>query len=132
MTTNPVTQLIQEVINTGNFDRLNELVSPSYHYLNGDTTLQGPDQLRELLQGFRQAFPDLNITIDEQIIQGNRIVTKAHFVGHHHGDFQGLPATGRRVSVGLVIFSTIQQGQIIEEYELIDELAMLQQLGLAA
>jgi steroid delta-isomerase-like uncharacterized protein len=130
--TNHVTRLITEVINHGHFQLLDELLSPTYQYRSGALQLQGPNELKHLLRSFREAFPDLTIAIEEQLSQGERTVTRARFTGHHRGSFHGLPPTGRAVDVDLVIFSTVHEGRITAEYEIIDERALFEQLGLAA
>ena len=129
---NLVNQFIQRVINEGDFTAINELVSRDYHYQAGSVTLDGSEQLSQLLSDYRTAFPDLHLEIIEQIEQNNKVVTRGCLNGTQLGPFQDLPASGRRITIDVIIISTVVDGRIFEEFEILDELAMLQQLALVA
>ena len=129
MSSNPVTTLINNVINENDYTLLDKIISPHYIYECGKIRLHGKSELKQLLNDYKTAFPDIYIHIDEQISEGQCLVTRGRISGTHLGPFQGLPPTGKKVSVNLVIFSHIQDGLITKEWELIDELEFLQQLG---
>lgn len=126
---NPVSQFITEVINHGDTHHFNQLIAADYHFQSGAIELHGRQALKDLLAAYRQAFPDITIHIDDQVQNDQRIVTRGRLTGTHCGEFNGLPATNREVCVDLVLISTIEHGAISKEFELLDELRLLRQLG---
>src|SRR5579872_1247762 len=67
---------------------------------------QGPgvEGLKDVLRGMRAAFPDMHWKVEEQIAEGDKVMTRFEWTGTHRGEFLGVPATGRRVKVwGIVI-----------------------------
>ena len=127
-----VRRAIEEAINKGNLSVIDELVASQYVYHEpGVGDLQGPDGLKQLITGYRNAFPDLRLTIEDQIDGGNTVVTRWTATGTHQGELLGIPATGRRVSVTGIIIARMEGGKIAEEWENYDALGMLQQLGVA-
>src|SRR5829696_6854366 len=58
----------------------------------------GPEAGKLAFRAMRAAFPDLHVRIDDMLAEGDRVVTRQTFSGTHHGEWSGVPATGRRVS----------------------------------
>ena len=119
---------IRRVINEGELVASNEYVSDGYRYQAGAAKLTGPEQLKQLLSDYRLAYPDIQLEIQEQIEQGTKVMTRGKLSGSQHSPFQDLPASGRSVSIDVIISSTVIDGRITEEFELLDEFTMLQQL----
>ena len=124
-----VRELIERGINQSDASAVDELVHPTYRYRTPTESLEGSEQLKALFAGYREAFPDLKIIIDQQFAEGEQVCTRLTLRGTHLGPFQGAPATGRQIQVQGVVISRITDGQITEEWELIDELALANQLG---
>jgi len=89
------------------------------------------------LEGFKQwvvmvrnAFPDLNVTIDDLIAEGDKVVTRWTFRGTHKGEFGKIPATGKQVSSTGITISRIADGKTVETWWSSDDLGLFQQLGL--
>ena len=125
-------RLIDEVINNGNFSVLDELVQPDYVYRGPDQELEGPEALKGLLAAYRDAFPDLNVRIDDLVNGGEKVAISITLTGTHQGDLMGIPATGKPVNLQGMILSHFRDGRIVEEYEILDMLAMFQQLGVVS
>ena len=95
-----------------------------------------PDPLRseawaEFLAGFVEGFPDLRLTIEDSVGEGELVAQRIHFEGTHTGVFQGLPPTGRKVSFeGLELNRHGADGRVLEHWFQLDALSLLQQLGL--
>ncbi len=123
--------LIEEVFNKGNLNVLNEVVHSRYRYSSPTERMEGVEDLRAFVRAFRSAFPDLRIQIVDQIAEANQVSTRIAMSGTHRGDFLGLAETGRRVQIQGVVVSRLEEGLIIEEWELLDQFTLLQQLGLA-
>ena len=71
----------------------------------------------------------MKLTIDEQIAEGDKVVTRWTADGTHRGELMGLAGTGKRVSVQGVVISRLKEGQIVEDYETYDVHGMMRQLG---
>ena len=78
---------------------------------------------------FLAAFPDATMQIEEQIAERDLVVTRKTFRGTHQGDLMGLPPTGRRVEIGLIDIVRLDGGKVVEHWNAVDNLGMLQQLG---
>ena len=126
-----VRELIERGINQNDLSAVDELVHPDYRYRTPTESLQGPEQLKTLFTGYREAFPDLEVVIAQQFAEGGNVCTCLTRRGTHLGVFQGEPGTGRRMEVQGVVISRVLDKRIMEEWEFIDELALVSQLGLA-
>jgi steroid delta-isomerase-like uncharacterized protein len=78
---------------------------------------------------FFAGFPDLRLSIEETICEGERIAVRFSIGGTHQGEFQGIPPTGRRIAVQGITTMHYRDGRIVERWNQLDQLAMLQQLG---
>ncbi len=122
---------LDETINQGNLDVVDELVSPGYVMRdpNAPADLRGPEQLKAYIKSIREAFPDIRIRVDEQVGEGNRVVTVWTATGTHRGTFNGIPATGKGATVRGVTITRWEGGKVVDEFQLGDNLGLLQQLG---
>lgn len=109
--------------------RVKALLAPDFVIHQAD----GPHNQEEFLQHlnyFLTAFSDTHFTVEEQIAEGDRVVTRGTWSGIHSGDFQGVPPTGKKIAISAVLFDRIVDGQIVEHRSQFDMLGMMQQLGL--
>jgi len=81
------------------------------------------------LAGFTTAFPDARITIEENIADGNTIAARWTLEGTHRAEFEGIPATGRKVKFDGIEYNIIVNGQCAEHWSMFDNLGLLRQLG---
>jgi len=126
-------RLIDEVVNQGNLAAADALVSPSYVYHGpGGLELRGPEGFKQLVTLYRTAFPDLRMTIDDIIAEGETVAMRWTGRGTHRGDLTGIAPTGRLTTVTGIVFSRVVGGKIVEDFESFDELGMLRQLGVTA
>jgi predicted ester cyclase len=82
------------------------------------------------LSGFVEAFPDLHLTVEDAVGEGDLVAQRVHFAGTHTGEFQGLPPTHRRVTFSGLELNRLVDGQVAEHWVQLDSLSLLQQLGL--
>ena len=75
------------------------------------------------------AFPDHHFTIEDMIVEGNKVVTRATVQGTHKNDFMGIAPTGKQFTMTGIWIYYIADGKIIEDWEVLDQLGMMQQLG---
>jgi steroid delta-isomerase-like uncharacterized protein len=78
------------------------------------------------------AFPDARLDVQDVVASGNKVVARVRYTGTNRGDFMGTPATGKAIDVQLIdIFRFGDDGLVHEHWGVMDQLAMMQQLGLA-
>ena len=78
---------------------------------------------------YRNAFPDIHFTIDEQIAGGDKVATRWTAQGTHKGELVGIPATGKSSTVTGIAVDRIVNGKIAESWGIFDRFGMMQQLG---
>jgi steroid delta-isomerase-like uncharacterized protein len=124
-----VRRFIDEVVNCGDTSALDEIVHPDYVFRSPGEELRGREGLTALLSGYREAFPDLRIEIDGLLVADDATVLEFTLTGTHRGELLGISATGRRVNVNGMVRSRFRDGRIAEEWEILDQLSLLEQLG---
>ena len=124
-----VRRFVDEVINDGDYANLHELLHPDYVYRSPDQELRGQAALEALFTSYRLGLPDLNVSIDDMIVSVDKVVMTITLTGTHAGDLMGVPATGKPLKVHGMVLSRLENGMIIDEWEILDMLGMLQQLG---
>ena len=124
-------RLLDEVYSHGNLEVIDELVARDF--VGHGTAAEGGDQGREAYRQFvvemRSAFPDLQMTVEDQIAEGDKVVTRFRARATHTGSFQGIPPTGRPGEFSGTIIDRIADGKVIECWSNTDDLGLLQQLG---
>jgi steroid delta-isomerase-like uncharacterized protein len=125
-----VRHFIEEVINQGRFDSASQFV---WEDVVEQVPLpgQGPglEGLNDILRGMRSAFPDLHFSVEEQITEGDKVLTRFEWTGTHHGAFIGIPPTGRPVKVWGMVIDRLESGRIKDTRILMDMLGLMIQLG---
>jgi steroid delta-isomerase-like uncharacterized protein len=116
-----------EEASRGNFGALQSLVTPDY--VVHPEEARGPDGLAEVVQGYRNAFPDLSVTIEQQFTEGDYVATRTTIRGRHDGELMGTPPSGRQVEFTGLTISRCRDGKIEEEWELVDVTTLLRQIG---
>jgi len=92
---------------------------------------QGPgvEGLKDVLKGMRGAFPDMNWTVEEQMEDGDKVVSRFTWTGTHRGTFLGIPATGRPVEVWGMVIDLFDGEKIKSTRIIMDALGLMAQLG---
>jgi len=90
------------------------------------------DRVRRTFVSHSTSFPDITITVEEMIAEGDKVAMQWRFQGTHRGEFQGVAATGRTVDWRGVDVYEVRDGRIVGVVRAADNLAILQQLGVAA
>jgi steroid delta-isomerase-like uncharacterized protein len=129
-----VERWFDEVWNKGNLDAIDELFAANgiaYGLGEHGINVVGPAAFKPFVQKIREAFPDLQITIDQTVVEGDWIAARFSACMTHTGDALGIAATGRCVSVTGMSMSRIENGQIVEGYNNWDIAGMMQQLQAA-
>jgi steroid delta-isomerase-like uncharacterized protein len=120
---------MSEAINAGNLAVVDELAHPEYIYRNPTEELRGAEAIKGLFATYRTGFPDFQVHVDERVADDDRIAEAFTMTGTHRGEFMGIPATGKTIEVHGFVLSRFVDGKIVEEWEVIDQLTFLEQLG---
>lgn len=120
---------VEEVWNQGNIALADQKIAASYVYHDPARPLAGPAGFKGVHAMFRTAFPDLHLTIEDMVAEGDKVAWRYRASGTHKGELQGIPPTGRQVIVTGTLISRIVNGQFVEDWHHQDTLDMLQQLG---
>jgi steroid delta-isomerase-like uncharacterized protein len=91
--------------------------------------VRGVEGAREFYSMYSSAFPDTQITIEDQVAEGDMVATRWTARGTHQGELMGVPPSGNRVEVAGVTISRIEGGKIVEEWDNYDALGMMQGIG---
>jgi steroid delta-isomerase-like uncharacterized protein len=126
-----VLQAVNEVWNQGNYANLNNLVADHVviHTTGPGGDIHGHEGIRQFYSMMRAGFPDLHFTVEDQIAHGDKVVTRWSARGTHRGAFQGIPPTGKQVDITGMDIDRFVDSKVVECWALIDELGMMQQLG---
>lgn len=127
-----VRRFVDEVINNGDYSAMQELVHRDYVYRSPDQEFRGQEALEALFTAYRSGLPDLNASIDDLVVSGDKVVISIVLSGTHTGDLMGIPATGKSIKVHAMVLSRLEDGKIAEEWEILDMLGMFQQLGVVS
>jgi steroid delta-isomerase-like uncharacterized protein len=125
-----VRSFVEDVINQGKFDT-------AAQYVWEDVVEQVPmpgqgpglDGLKDVLRGMRAGFPDIVFSIEEQVTEGDKVVSRFEWTGTHEGAFLGIPATGRPVKVWGIVIDVLQDGRIKDTRIIMDIFGLMAQLG---
>jgi steroid delta-isomerase-like uncharacterized protein len=123
---------LEEVWNQGNLAVIDELVAPNATFHDPSVPggkFTGPEGLRQFVQIYRGAFPDVRITINDQVAEGDKVVTRWTATGTNSGQLMGIAPTGKQATVTGVDIDRYEAGKVVEAWANYDMFGMLQQLG---
>jgi steroid delta-isomerase-like uncharacterized protein len=122
-------RVYEETLNRRNLVELNEFYVPDFVYHGTSRTIQGVEALKQALSLYFSAFPDLRLTMEDLIAEGDRVVVRFTYRGTHTGDFRGMPPIGKQLAVPGIGIMRVVNGKILEEWVNQDPLP---QLGVVA
>ncbi len=126
-----VRRWFEELFNAENLDVADEITAPDH--VNHDPTLPdlppGPEGDKHVVNLYHGAFPDANITVEDQVAEGDEVVTRWTGRGTHQGDLMGVPPSGNRVEVAGMTLNRVSGGKIVETWTNYDALGMMRQIG---
>jgi steroid delta-isomerase-like uncharacterized protein len=123
---------LEEVWNQGKLSTIDELVASSATYHDPNVPggkFTGPDGLRQFVQIYRTAFPDVRISVNDQIADGDKVVTRWTATGTQKGQLMGIAPTNKHATVTGVDIARYQDGKVVEAWASYDMFGLLQQLG---
>jgi len=126
-----VRRLVNGVWADRNLAIVDELIAPDYvgHDPTQPEPIRGPEGYKQFVGMYQAAFEDGMVTIDDEIAEGDLVVTRWTGRGTHTGELMGIAPTGKEVTVSGITISRLANGKIAEDWELMDALGMMVQLG---
>jgi steroid delta-isomerase-like uncharacterized protein len=128
-----VQAFIQDLFTDGDLDAVDRYLDPGF--VNHDAPFpgapDGPDGMRLAASVYRQALPDWHSDVEHVIAEGDLVVEVFTASGTHHGELMGVPGTGKTITLRGINIFRIEHGRITERWGRLDQLGVLQQLGLA-
>lgn len=125
-----IREFIERVINEANLDAAGDYLAEDVVELEPFPGQQpGLSGVKDVLRGMRNAFPDMRWTVEEQIAEGDTVLTRFIWTGTHESAFFGVPATRRQVSVWGMVIDRIETGKVKDTRIQMDLFGLMQQLS---
>ena len=120
----------QEVVNEGRIEVIDELASPEFVDHEAAPGLEpGREGVKQLFTMFRAAVPDLTVTVEDLISEGDRVVARVSFSGTQAGELFGIPATGKQFRIEAIDILRFENGLVAEHWGVTDMAGLMEQLG---
>jgi ketosteroid isomerase-like protein len=134
-----VRKFFEEVWNKGNLDYLDEVYAPDFklHALWQNTSAGGAieatgiEPAKQVIGGWLSGFPDLQVAVEDQVAEGDKVGSRHSSRGTHTNTFMGIPPTGKAATVTGMTLTRIEGDKMVEAWTSWDALGMFEQLGLA-
>jgi steroid delta-isomerase-like uncharacterized protein len=123
-----VRRYFDQVLNDRRHDLAEEFLAENIE-LHGSGLAPGLEVVKQWLTMFAAAFPDGHYVIEDVVAEEDRVVARTAFNGTHQGEMQGIPATGKSVSMPSITIFRLDNGKIAEGWLVSDNLSLMQQLG---
>jgi len=125
-----IRRMTEEFYNQGNVESAEQFFADTYvHHDPASPQVRDRDGLKAALRAFLAGCPDLHITTDQLLAEGDMVTKRWTYHATHTGDLSGLPPTGKRIMMsGLELFR-LADGKIVEAWVAYDNLSLMQQLG---
>lgn len=120
---------IDEGWNKGNLESIDELFAPDFVEHQAGIA-PGRDGVKGSIQTLRTAFPDLHLTVEDAIAEGDKVWLRLAATGTHSGPFMGSPGTGRQIELTVIDIARLVDGRLVEHWGVADRLSVGQQIGL--
>ncbi|HYM68159.1 MAG TPA: ester cyclase [bacterium] len=125
-----VSRWIEEAVNRGNLDVADAVIAADYlGHVPGPGLTPGREDAKQQVAGFRAAFPDLHVTIEDIIAVGDKVVTRWAARGTHKGPFMGIPPTNKQAAWVSIHINRVVDGKITEDWHASDLLGVMRQVG---
>jgi steroid delta-isomerase-like uncharacterized protein len=121
---------VDEVLNQGRLEQIDNLVALDFVELDPLPGQEpGREGLKQVIAGFRTAFPDIHWVIEEMVAEGDKVFTRFTWRGTHRGEFFGVLETDKQITVKGMVVDRVLAGKMVDSRILMDSLGMMTQLG---
>jgi serine phosphatase RsbU (regulator of sigma subunit) len=120
---------LEEAWNQSNLEVVDEIFDRYVsHQPDGSVLERGPEDVKRFVGEFRSAFPDLRLSSEEQLAEGDKVVSHGTIRGTHLGEFRGMAPTGEETEIkGMAIFRFSSEGKVVESWDSYDQLSLMRQ-----
>jgi steroid delta-isomerase-like uncharacterized protein len=126
-----VERWFEQVWNQKGEAAIDEMFSPqgrAYGFPEPDSVVTGPEEFKRLHRDFCGAFPDLHVTLDDVVAEGDLVAVRWHIDATHKGDHLGFPASGRKAAMTGTTFVKVEQGRIMDGWNQMDMAGLFRRL----
>lgn len=126
-----VKRYLEEVWNNGHLDLLEEFFADDIveHGIERLPGMSGRESLTAIIGGLRAAVPDINVTVEDLLAEGDKVVVRSSVTGTHQGELLGVPGTGKFIRINNIGILRLAEARIVEIWNLNDTLGLMQQIG---
>lgn len=127
-----VQRMVEVIQNQHQLDHMKDFFEPNFvNHLDHapDAPLNSIEKAQQLFTQMFAALPDLRVTIQHQVAEGDTVMTHKIFQGTHLGAFMGVAPSGKPISFGVIDILRLENGKIVEHWAIQDRLGLMQQLG---
>ena len=128
-------RLIEAAFGQGKLELVEEILDPDFVCYDPNSesgAVRGADTIKQEIEWFRNAIPDLTYTVEDQVAEGDKVVSRYTATGTHQGEFFGVAPTGNRIEMsGIQIDRFDENGMMVEEWPEYDLLGAMRQMGAA-
>lgn len=126
-----INRLYEEVFNKGNLALVDELIAPNYvSHAPGGQEFKGTDGFKQFVTQSRAVLPDLKMTLEHIVAEGDKVAHTARMQGTFNGEYMGITPTGKQVIITNTTISRFEGGKEVEAWMNYDQLSMYQQMGI--
>jgi steroid delta-isomerase-like uncharacterized protein len=126
-------RLMEEAFGGGKLEVIDEVLDPNFVCYDPNSEageVRGADTFKQEIEYFRRAVPDLTYTVEDQVAEGDKVVSRWRASGTHQGEFFGVPGSGNRIEMsGIQIDRFDESGKMVEEWPEYDLLGAMRQIG---
>ena len=126
-------RLLEEAFGQGKVEIVEEILDPDFVCYDPNSEageVRGADTIKQEIEYFRNAVPDLTYTVEDQVSEGDKVVSRYTATGTHQGEFFGVAPTGNRIEMsGIQIDRFGESGKMVEEWPEYDLLGAMKQMG---
>ena len=121
----------EEVFNKGDLGAVETYIDAGYlrHDPGLPFTVQGPEGIKQMVAAYRAAFPDIHLEPVSVVADGGTVAAHWSVTGTHQGDLMGIPPTGKAIQIPAIEIFAFAGDKIVEQWVVVDNTAMMQQLG---
>jgi steroid delta-isomerase-like uncharacterized protein len=126
-----IRRIIDELVNKGNLALADEVLASNYIYHFPTHDIKGPEGFKEFIGMMRTAFPDLHVTIEDLIAEGDTVAARFTMQGTFKGELMGIAPTGRQLTFPEAVFIRFESGKEVEATAYGNMLSFNEQLGIS-
>ena len=124
-------RFFEEILSRGNVELVEQLFTGDYNAHTPIDVFEGLEGAKQFVTVLREAFPDLEVKVEEQVAEGDKVANLWRARGTHRGNFGGIPATGRKMDTNGMTMFRVADGKVLESWGFADLMSMMKQLGVA-